>query len=223
MSEFRNYVEDTMLFESYVGEVESKEDFQELISVLTECEERLDEFLKLGKIGDALKNLSDKGDKKAEEVKKATKETVEKGKDVVKGMAKDAVDAVKRDAKEVAQSHKEIAVATGKKTAELAKEAKDKFVKVSAQGRDALKKIFKNIKDASEDQKKVLAELEPLFVKMEDRKKSVSGSQGLMTLAAILAMGPDGQTPSYKNYTKKLEMLRTTPMLSSFKVSVKKI
>lgn len=223
MSEFRNYVEDTMLFESYVGEVESKEDFQELLTVLTECEERLDEFLGLGKVGSALKKLSDKGDKKAEEVKKATKETVEKGKDVVKGMAKDAVDAVKRDAKEVAQSHKEIAVATGKKTAELAKEAKDKFVKVSAQGRDALKKIFKNIKDASEDQKKVLAELEPLFLKIDDGKKSVSGSEGIKILSAILAMGPDGQTPSYKNYIKKLEMLRTTPMLSSFKVSVKKI
>lgn len=223
MSEFRNYVEDTMLFESYVGEVESKEDFQELLTVLTECEERLDEFLGLGKVGSALKKLSDKGDKKAEAIKKGAKETAEKGVDVVKGIAKETVGTAWKDAKEVAQSHGEIAVAAGKKTSELAKEAKDKFVKVSAQGRDALKKIFKNIKDASEDQKKVLAELEPLFVKMEDGKKSVSGSQGLMTLAAILAMGPDGQTPSYKNYTKKLEMLRTTPMLSSFKISVKKI
>ena len=179
MSEFRNYVEDTMLFESYVGEVESKEDFQELLTVLTECEERLDEFLGLGKVGSALKKLSDKGDKKAEEVKKATKETVEKGKDVVKGITKDAAESIKKDAKEVAQSHKEIAVAAGKKTSELAKEAKDKFVKVSAQGRDALKKIFKNIKDASEDQKKVLAELEPLFMKIDDGKKSVSGSEGI--------------------------------------------
>ena len=60
-------------------------------------------------------------------------------------------------------------------------------------------------------------------MKIDDGKKSVSGSEGIKILAAILGMGPDGQTPSYKNYTKKLEMLRTTPMLSSFKISVKKI
>ncbi len=221
MNDFKNYVEDSVLFESYITEVDESE-LEELVDVLNECQERLDEFMGLSKAGEFLKKLSDKGDKKSEEIKKGAKEFAEKGKDVVKGMAKEAIDTVKKDAKEVAQSHKEIVQAAGKKGVELAKEAKDKFLKVSAQSREALKKMFKNVKDANEEQKKVIADIMPLLDRISDGKKSVSGADGLRVLAIILSSDASGEIPSYKAYMKKLEMLRTTPMLSSFKVSVKK-
>jgi hypothetical protein len=82
--------------------------------------------------------------------------------------------------------------------------------------------MFAKIGEASEDQKKTLAELEPLFLKMQDGK-TVSGADGLKVLASILSMSPSGEVGSYRNYIKKLEYVRTVPGFSSYKVSIKKI
>jgi hypothetical protein len=155
--------------------------------------------------------MSKKGDEKVAKGKEAAKEFAETGKKVVKGIAKDTVGKAWDDAKEVAKSHKEIAQATG-----------EKLVKISGQTKEAFKKMFAKIGEASEDQKKTLAELEPLFLKMQDGK-TVSGADGLKVLASILSMSPSGEVGSYRNYIKKLEYVRTVPGFSSYKVSIKKI
>ena len=220
MSKFLDYVNDTLLVESVIDSVEGDE-LNETFEVLCEAEEQLNELLGLGKLADKLKSLSTKGDKKVEDVKKGAKDALETGKEAAKNIAKETVGKLATDAKEVGKSFKEIGEFAGKKASEKAEAVKEKFVQVTGQAREALKKMFKGVASASDDQKKVLADLAPLFEKIESGK-SVSGANAIQILAAIFAMGPDGQTPSFKAYQKQLERLRTTPMLSSFRFSVKK-
>lgn len=220
MSKFLDYVNDTLLVESVINDVEVTE-LSETFEVLCEAEVRLDEFLGLGKLADKLKGASEKADKKVADVKKGAKEALETGKEAAKNIAKETAGKIATDAKEVGKSFKEIGEFAGKTAKEKAEAVKDKFVQVSAQAREGLKKIFSNIKDASEDQKKVLADLAPLFEKIE-AGKSVGGAGAISIMAAVLAMDASGATPSYKSYQKQLEKLRTTPMLSSYRFSVKK-
>lgn len=227
MSKFLDYVNDTLLVESVINDVEVTE-LSETFEVLCEAEVRLDEFLGLGKLADKLKGASEKADKKVADVKKGAKDFAKEAgeaygsaKDAVKNAAKETAGKIATDAKEVGKSFKEIGEFAGKTAKEKAEAVKDKFVQVSAQAREGLKKIFSNIKDASEDQKKVLADLAPLFEKIE-AGKSVGGAGAISIMAAVLAMDASGATPSYKSYQKQLEKLRTTPMLSSYRFSVKK-
>lgn len=220
MSKFSDYVNDTVLVESVIGDVDSNE-LNETYEVLCEAEEQLNELLGLGKLASKLKSLSDKGDKKVEDVKKGAKEALETGKTAAKNIAKETAGKIATDAKEVGKSFKEIGEFAGKKASEKAEAVKEKFVQVTGQAREALKKMFKGVASASDDQKKVLADLAPLFEKIESGK-SVGGEGAIRVLSAILAMDASGQTPSFKAYQKQLERLRTTPMLSSFRFSVKK-
>lgn len=220
MSKFLDYVNDTLLVESVINDVEVTE-LSETFEVLCEAEVRLDEFLGLGKLADKLKGASEKADKKVADAKKGAKEALETGKEAAKNIAKETAGKIATDAKEVGKSFKEIGEFAGKTAKEKAEAVKDKFVQVSAQAREGLKKIFSNIKDASEDQKKVLDDLAPLFEKIE-AGKSVGGAGAISIMAAVLAMDASGATPSYKSYQKQLEKLRTTPMLSSYRFSVKK-
>lgn len=219
MSKFIDYVNDTMLVESVIDSVETSE-YQEVYEVLCECEDRLDEFLGLDKIGKKLQSLSGKADAKVDSakaygkgLKDEAKEAIASGKDAVKNIAKETKDKVVSDAKEVGKSFKEIGVATKDLI-------KDKFVKVSADAREGLKKMFKNVSKASEDQQKVVADLKDLVGSLENGK-FVGGGDSIKILAAVLAMGPDGEIPSYKAYTKSLERLRSTPMLNSYKITIK--
>lgn len=219
MSKFIDYVNDTMLVESVIDSVETSE-YQEVYEVLCECEERLDEFLGLDKLGKKLQSLSGKADAKVDSVKAygkglkdEAKEAIASGKDAVKNIAKETKDKVVSDAKEVGKSFKEIGTATKDLI-------KDKFVKVSADAREGLKKMFKNVSKASEDQQKVVADLKDLVGSLENGK-FVGGGDSIKILAAVLAMGPDGEIPSYKAYTKSLERLRSTPMLNSYKITIK--
>lgn len=220
MSKFLDYVNDTLLVESVIDSVEGDE-LNETFEVLCEAEEQLNELLGLGKLADKLKSLSTKGDKKVEDVKKGAKDALETGKEAAKNIAKETVGKLATDAKEVGKSFKEIGEFAGKKASEKAEAVKEKFVQVTGQAREALKKMFKGVASASDDQKKVLADLAPLFEKIESGK-SVGGEGAIRVLASILAMDASGQTPSFKAYQKQLERLRTTPMLSSFRFSVKK-
>lgn len=220
MSKFLDYVNDTLLVESVIDSVEGDE-LNETFEVLCEAEEQLNELLGLGKLADKLKSLSTKGDKKVEDVKKGAKDALETGKEAAKNIAKETVGKLATDAKEVGKSFKEIGEFAGKKASEKAEAVKEKFVQVTGQAREALKKMFKGVASASDDQKKVLADLAPLFEKLENGK-SVGGADCLKVLAAVLGMDASGQTPSFKVYQKQLEKLRTTPMLSSFRFSVKK-
>lgn len=220
MSKFLDYVNDMLLVESVIDSVEGDE-LNETFEVLCEAEEQLNELLGLGKLADKLKSLSTKGDKKVEDVKKGAKDALETGKEAAKNIAKETVGKLATDAKEVGKSFKEIGEFAGKKASEKAEAVKEKFVQVTGQAREALKKMFKGVASASDDQKKVLADLAPLFEKIESGK-SVGGEGAIRVLAAILSMSADGQTPSFKAYQKQLERLRTTPMLSSFRFSVKK-
>lgn len=219
MSKFIDYVNDVMLVESVIDSVETSE-YQEVYEVLCECEERLDEFLGLDKLGKKLQSLSGKADAKVDSakaygkgLKDEAKEAIASGKEAVKNIAKETKEKIATDAKEVGKSFKEIGAAT--------KEAiKDKFVKVSADAREGLKKMFKNVSKASEDQQKVVADLKDLVGSLENGK-FVGGGDSIKILAAVLAMGPDGEIPSYKAYTKSLERLRSTPMLNSYKITIK--
>lgn len=203
MSKFIQYVEDVMLVESCVSELN-----EEQILELHEELQTIEEVLGLGKIADKLKKFSDKSDEKIEDTKKKVKETTEKAKDVAKGIAKEVGGKIATDTKEVLQSHKEIAQSLA-----------SRFAKISSTAKEGLKKMFANIKDANEDQKKVLADLAEIIEKIENNK-TVSG---LKMLAAAMTMGPSGEIPSYKKYVKQLEALRTIPMFSTYKVSMKKI
>lgn len=226
MSKFIDFVNDTMLVESVIDTVEASE-YQEVFEVLCECEERLDEFLGLDKLGKKLQSLSGKADAKVDAtkaygkgLKDEAKEAIASGKEAVKNIAKETKDKVVSDAKEVAKSNKEAAEFVVKKAGEKAQAIKDKFVKVSAEAREGLKKMFKNISGASEDQKKVIADLQDLVGSLENGR-FVGGGDSVKILAAVLAMGPDGELPSFKAYTKSLEKLRSTPMLSSYKITIK--
>jgi uncharacterized protein Yka (UPF0111/DUF47 family) len=210
MSNFRQFCVDNVEAKYILENVEADE-LLELNEALDEIQVKLDELFGLDKLGKKISDMSKKGDEKVAKGKEAAKEFAETGKKVVKGIAKDTVGKAWDDAKEVAKSHKEIAQATG-----------EKLVKISGQTKEAFKKMFAKIGEASEDQKKTLAELEPLFLKMQDGK-TVSGADGLKVLASILSMSPSGEVGSYRNYIKKLEYVRTVPGFSSYKVSIKKI
>ena len=206
MSKFIQYVEDVMLVESIVSDLN-----EEQIMELHEELEVIEEFLKIGKFADKLKKFSDKSDEKIEDTKKKVKETAEKAKDVATGIAKEVGGKIATDTKEVLQSHKEIAQSLA-----------SRFAKISNEAKEGLKKMFSKIKDANEDQKKVLADLAGIIERIEN-KKIVSGADGMKMLSAVLSMGPSGEIPSYKKYVKQLEALRTIPMFSTYKVSMKKI
>ena len=210
MSNFRQFCVDNVEAKYILENVEASE-LLELNEALDEIQVKLDELFGLDKLGKKISDLSKKGDEKVAKGKEAAKEFVDTGKQVVKGIAKDTVGKALDDAKEVAKSHKEIAQAVG-----------EKVVKISGEAKQAFSKMFAKIKDASEEQKKTLAELEPLFVKMQDGK-TVSGADGLKVLASILSATPSGEVGSYKTYMKKLEYVRTIPGFSSYKVSIKKI
>ncbi len=210
MSNFRQFCVDNVEAKYILENVEADE-LLELNEALDEIQIKLDELFGLDKLGKKISDMSKKGDEKVAKGKEAAKEFAETGKKVVKGIAKDTVGKAWDDAKEVAKSHKEIAQVVG-----------DKVVKISGEARQAMSKMFAKIKEASEEQKKTLAELEPLFLKMQDGK-TVGGADGLKVLSAIMAMGPSGETPTYKAYTKSLERIRTVPGFSSYKVSIKKI
>lgn len=217
MSKFIQYVEDVMLVESCVSELN-----EEQILELHEELEVIEEFLKIGKFADKLKKFSDKQDKNVEDAKKAigdaaskarkyAGETAEKAVDVAKGMTKDAVSGAWKHGSEIGKSHLEIAQSLA-----------SRFAKISNEAKEGLKKMFSKIKDANEDQKKVLADLAGIIERIEN-KKTVSGADGIRMLAAAMSMGPSGEIPSYKKYVKQLEALRTIPMFSTYKVSMKKI
>lgn len=210
MSNFRQFCVDNVEAKYILENVEADE-LLELNEALDEIQVKLDELFGLDKLGKKISDLSKKGDEKVAKGKEATREFLDTGKQVVKGIAKDTVGKAWDDAKEVAKSHKEIAQAVG-----------EKFVKISGEARQAMSKMFAKIKDASEEQKKTLAELEPLFLKMQDGK-TVGGQDGLKVLSAILASGPSGEAPTYKAYLKALEKIRTIGGFSSYKVSIKKI
>ena len=210
MSNFRQFCVDNVEAKYILENVEADE-LLELNEALDEIQVKLDELFGLDKLGKKISDLSKKGDEKVSKAKESAKETIETGKKVVKGIAKDTVGKAWDDAKEVAKSHKEIAQATG-----------EKLVKISGEAKAAFQKIYSKIKDASEEQKKTLAELEPLFLKLQDGK-TVNGADSLKILASILSAGPSGEIPTYKSYVKALEKIRTTGGFSSYKVSIKKI
>jgi uncharacterized protein YjbJ (UPF0337 family) len=221
MSEFRQYIENTLFAESVISNTAEGE-LLELSEAVDLMEQELNELLGLGKLANKLKTLSDKGDKKLSDVKASAKETLETGKQVVKGIAKDTVGKAWDDAKEVAKSHKEIAQAAGKKIGELKDEVKDKLVKVSGQSQAAFKSLFSKVKDMSPEQKKTFDDLSAIFEKLQ-AGKTASGSEAIKILAAVLAKSPEpGQLPKYSSYTSALEKLRTTSGISSYKISIKK-
>lgn len=210
MSNFRQFCVDNVEAKYILENVEADE-LLELNEALDEIQIKLDEIFGLDKLGKKISDMSKKGDEKVAKAKESAKEFVDTGKKVVKGIAKDTIGKAWDDAKEVAKSHKEIAQATG-----------EKLVKISGEAKAAFQKIYSKIKDASEEQKKTLAELEPLFLKLQDGK-TVSGAESLKILASILSAGPSGEIPTFRNYVKALEKIRTTGGFSSYKVSIKKI
>jgi len=224
MSNFTEFCNDTYIFESAILSVE-KEEYEELNQVLDESLEVLEELFGLEKLGKKLVGASQKADEKVEKGKEVLKkvgvaagETAKKAGTVVSGMAGDLT----KDIRGATKSNVDAAKAGVKKVGETVGTLKDKFTKISSGSREAFKKMFKNLGELNDAQKETYQKLEPLYTKMSEGK-TISGSDGLVVLASILAAGPDGSIPKIKDFNKQLEKLRTTPMFSSFKVSVKKL
>lgn len=223
MSTFNEFVQDNLIFESFIPTVE-KDELVQLEESLDEMQGQLNELFGLDKLGNKLKSLSDKGDKKAEELKKGAKETAEKAVDVAKGVAKDVVGGTIANAKEVAKSHIDMAKAGKKAVAEKIEDIKDKFIKLSGDSREAFKTMFSKIKfnELDDAQKKLVVEFEPIFKKFQEGK-SATGADAIKVLALVIAGAPEaGILPKASSYLKALEKLRTTPGISSFKFQVKK-
>ena len=217
MSHFTGWLEDNLLAESLIENVE-KNELDELNEALDIQLDTLNEFLGLGKLAKKVGAFSEKADKKAEEVKKGVKEFGEKGKEVVKGMAKEVIDP----AREVVKSNLDFAKATKKAAQEKASDIKEKFVKVSQASKEILKQWHQKATELSPEQKKTLDELQPLFDRLVDGKK-LNGADSIKVIACVLSGTKEaGHFPSYKAYTKQLETLRTLPGISSFKFTVAK-
>lgn len=212
MSDFKGYLNDNLLFEEFIQTVEESE-IDSLLEGLDEIEVQLNEFLGLGKVAEKLSKFSKKADEKVSDVKDSVKNAKEAaGRDLK---------AAKEGAKEVVDSNVKAAQWAGKKVAEKTALAKEKFTKLMGATKDELKNVFADLKNPSEEQQKVIGELQPIFDKIAE-KKLVSGVESIKVLAAILAKAESGKIPSYKAYVSSLEKLRSLPGLSSYKFLIKK-
>lgn len=211
MSGFREYLNDNLICEEFVQTLK-KSEYQEVYDYLSESEEVLNEFLGLGKVAEKIGKFSKKADEKVENAKESAKETAEKAKDVVKGIAKDVAGGAKKHTSDVVQSHAEIAQAIGKKFTELSTTARGEF-----------KKLFGaiNPKELTPDQAKVYGNISEIFSKVSDGKL-ISGSDAVLLLATILAKREPGNLPTYSNFTKELEKIRSVPGFASYKFMIKK-
>lgn len=211
MSGFREYLNDNVLFEEFIQTVEESE-YVEVYNYLSESEAVLNEFLGLGKVAEKLGKFSKKADEKVEKAKESAKETIETGKQVAKGVAKDLVGRPVQNVKEIGKSHAEIAQAIGKKFTELSGNARQEF-----------KKLFGalNPKELTPDQAKVYGNISEIFAKVSDGKL-ISGSDAVLLLATILAKREPGHLPSFSNFTKELEKIRSVPGFATYKFMIKK-
>lgn len=282
MSTFKEYLTDTVNYETIVGYITEEAELETLGEELVEIETELNELFGLGKLADKLKNrasdkakgerkeISDETKKHFEEQKKkrekvASKEekrkafadkianvsskadekvgkavtAAGKARDAVVGAGKKVVDAVEKkvaEHKEASEKkanekkveaqgkayEKERAAAESKKAYDEKKAAvKDSWLKISSSAKALFKKTFKDVKDVTPDQKKVLADLEGIYEKLA-ANKAVTGLEAIKVIAAVLAgAGETGTVPSYKAYSNQLNRLRTLPGMNGFKFAVK--
>lgn len=211
---FRNYLNNTMLADELLESVQESE-LETLNEELLLIEGELNEIFGLGRLASMIKKVSDRGDKKAEELKEKGKEVLDTAKHAGKMFAKDVVDAEHGPVK------------TGKailKTGEeMGKAAKEKAVELFTKSQSVFKDIWGKMstENLTADQKATVEELKGIFGKLA-AGKFLSGVDSIKVLAAVLAGSPEaGKIPSIKAYNKQLERLRTTPGMSSFKFTVK--
>lgn len=172
---------------------------------------------------------------KKEKEKIAEKEGKKKATaDKISGFSKAAdekIEGVKKGISDKLQSAKanlqgkkyaaERVIASAASTVEEKKEAaKQSYLRISAGAKSLFKKMYKNIAEASEDQKKTIADIEGIYKKLSDNEH-VSGVEAIKILATVLAGSPEsGEIPAYKAYRRQLDKLRTLPGFSGFKFSV---
>lgn len=286
MSTFKEYLTDTVNYETIVGYITEEAELETLGEELVEIETELNELFGLGKLADKLKNraadkakgerkeisdetkkhfeeqkkkrekvaskeekrkafaekvaaVSDKADKKISDTKTAAKEKLDSVKGAVVKKATEVKGAIdkkvaeykeasekKANEKKVAEQgkayEKERAAAESKKAFDEKKAAvKDSWMKISTSAKALFKKTFKDVKDVTPDQKKVLADLEGIYEKLA-ANKAVTGLEAIKVIAAVLAgAGETGTVPSYKAYSNQLNRLRTLPGMNGFKFAVK--
>lgn len=246
---FRNYIQDNVLADQIVESV-TAEELDVLIEGLDEMVVQLDEIAGLGKISKFLQDRAAKKEAEAKskhaEKEKDTAEKLKKEKEAIEAKAakskatadkigevskkadekvtaaKEAIKDKAKDAKVTAVVGTKLAIADAKASVAEKKAAASKaIVAISGGAKKLFQKMYKNVTDISEDQKKTLADLETIYTKLAEGK-TVSGSEAIKVIAAVLSgSAENGSVPSFKAYTKKLELIRTLPGISSFKFSAK--
>lgn len=243
MTDFREYIVDTMIAESIISEVKDTE-LEAFEEGLVEIETELNEILGLKtaakfvkKVGDKLSGADAAAEKKVEDVKKvgraaalATQIQYNAKKDAVEKAVEKGSKAIEKGKKAVNDKTLEIGVkaslakdkavdAIASKKEELTK----RVVELSKGARDEFKKIFKNITDISDDQKKTLSDLSGIYEKLASGKGAkVGGLDAIKIIATVIAGSSEaGQVPSYKVYSKTLEKLQSLPGFTAFKFTAK--
>lgn len=248
MSDFKEFIADTLLSESIISEVKETE-LDMFEESLTTIETELNEILGLKslangakRIAGALGKANDSADKKVEDVKskgRAAALAAQIAYNTKKDEVKKKVDSAKKEIGDSIQREKETLAAArdvAKKSAHDLKNAVDKKVialdikkqelgkrvaDVSKASKEVFKKFFKNLTNLSEDQKKTLADLTTIFDKMAENK-AVVGLDAIKIIAVAMSGSSEhSEVPSFKVYSKNLERLRAMPGFTTYAFSAR--